>query len=71
MSGNKPLPPTIPYQKTTPHAHLVEIEGDNGPEMVPVEVAQVEALFRIADALEALVAFMGSARVEPVTEPKA
>jgi hypothetical protein len=49
----------------------VEIEGENGPEMVPVEVAQVEALFRIADALESLVALTGSARVEPVTEPEA
>lgn len=53
MSQSMPLPPR---KNTTPSAgpHLVEIEGDNGPELVPVEVAQVEALFRIADALEAI-----------------
>lgn len=53
MSQGKPLPPR---KNTIPSAgpHFVEIEGDNGPELVPVEVAQVEALFRIADALEAL-----------------
>jgi len=62
---------SLPPLKNTHSGHLVEIEGESGPEMVPVEVAQVEALFRIADALESLVALTGSARVEPVTEPEA
>lgn len=53
MSGPTPLPPRKNTTLST-GPHYVEIEGDNGPELVPVEVAQVEALFRIADALEIL-----------------
>lgn len=68
--SEKSLPPLKDPKKNTP-SHLVEIDGEDGPEMVPVEVAQVEALFRIADALESLVALTGSARVEQVTEPEA
>lgn len=67
MSQGQPLPPR---KNTIPSAgpHFVEIEGDNGPELVPVEVAQVEALFRIADALEVLASAVPVPAAAPVVE---